>query len=88
MCDAYEILVSIKSLGLVSSMKIFYFDFRSENEIKRLTQGGISKELINSAVASFILQTIVNHGEPADRLCNKVGRIIHFNNKQSFMKLF
>ena len=50
--------------------------YNSENEIKRLTQGGISKELINSAIASFILQTIVKHGEPADRLCNKVNHSI------------
>ena len=46
--------------------------YKSENEMQRLTQGGVSKDVIDSAVTSFILQAIVQHGEPAERLCNKV----------------
>ena len=46
--------------------------YRSDNEMKRLTQGGVSADVIDAAVTSFILQTIVQHGEAAERLCNKV----------------
>ena len=46
--------------------------YRSDNEIQRLTQGGVSGDVIDAAVTSFILQTIVQHGEAAERLCNKV----------------
>ena len=37
----------------------------------RLTQGGITRHVINSAMASYVLETIVQHGDPADVLCNK-----------------
>ena len=37
----------------------------------RLAQGGINDDVINAAVASFVLETIVQHGPPADVLCNK-----------------
>ena len=40
-------------------------------EMHRLNQGGITRQVINGAMASFILETIVQHGEPADILCNK-----------------
>lgn len=46
--------------------------YRSDNEIQRLTQGGVSGDVIDAAVTSFILQTIVQHGAAAERLCNKV----------------
>ena len=42
-----------------------------EKEMHRLLQGGITHQVINGAMASFILETIVQHGEPADILCNK-----------------
>ena len=42
-----------------------------EEEIHRLIQGGITRQVINDAMASFILETIVQHGEPAEILCNK-----------------
>ena len=45
--------------------------YKSENELHRLVQGGITDEVIDAAFTSFILQTIVHHGPPADILCNK-----------------
>lgn len=40
-------------------------------EVKRLEEAGITGEVLDSAVGSFILELIVRHGKPAPRLCNK-----------------
>ena len=45
--------------------------YASENEKARLSQGGVTNDVIDSAVTSFVLQSIVQHGPAADRLCNK-----------------
>jgi len=45
--------------------------FRSEKEKDRLIQGGIDDKVIDAAMSSFILETIAQHGEPAEVLCNK-----------------
>merc|ERR1711874_159892 len=44
---------------------------RSDRERHRLLQGGVTNKVIDAAVSSFILEAIVQHGEPAQRLCNK-----------------
>lgn len=44
---------------------------KSPKESVRLAEAGISSEVMDSAVASFIMEIIVKHGEPAPRLCNK-----------------
>ena len=44
---------------------------RSPRESKRLQEAGLSEEVIDSALAAFILEVIAKHGEPAPRLCNK-----------------
>ncbi len=44
---------------------------RSQRESKRLQEAGLSDEVIDSALAAFILEVIAKHGEPAPRLCNK-----------------
>jgi protein-tyrosine sulfotransferase len=44
---------------------------RSQRESTRLQEAGISDEVIDSALAAFILEVIAKHGEPAPRLCNK-----------------
>lgn len=44
---------------------------RSPRESKRLQEAGLSDEVIDSALAAFILEVIAKHGEPAPRLCNK-----------------
>lgn len=44
---------------------------KSEKESVRLQEAGISKEVMNSAIAQFCLEIIAKHGEPAPRLCNK-----------------
>jgi len=44
---------------------------RSEKESKRLIEAGLTDDVLNSAIASFILEVIAKHAEPAPRLCNK-----------------
>lgn len=44
---------------------------KSEKENLRLTEAGISKDVIDSAIAAFCLEIIARHAEPAPRLCNK-----------------
>lgn len=44
---------------------------KSEKESMRLEQAGISKTVLDSAIAAFTLEIIAKHGEPASRLCNK-----------------
>ncbi|KAI0235609.1 Protein-tyrosine sulfotransferase 2 [Lamellibrachia satsuma] len=44
---------------------------KSPKESKRLEEAGLSNEVIDSAIAAFILEVIAKHGEPAPRLCNK-----------------
>lgn len=44
---------------------------KSERESVRLEEAGISKEVMDSAIAAFCLEVIARHGEPAPRLCNK-----------------
>ncbi|OQR76865.1 protein-tyrosine sulfotransferase-like [Tropilaelaps mercedesae] len=44
---------------------------KNPTEMNRLLEGGITNEVIDRAVSSFILEVIVRHGEPAPRLCNK-----------------
>merc|ERR1712142_246681 len=45
--------------------------YKSENEMHRLAQGGITDDVIDAAISSFVMETIVQHGDPADVLCNK-----------------
>ena len=45
--------------------------YRSAREKRLLDEAGVSEEVINSAVSEFILEIIVKHGKPAERLCNK-----------------
>lgn len=45
--------------------------FGSTNEKQRLAQGGITADVIDAAVTAFIMESIVQHGEAADNLCNK-----------------
>lgn len=40
-------------------------------ESKRLEEAGITAQVLDSAIGSFILEIIVRHGKPAPRLCNK-----------------
>lgn len=44
---------------------------RSPKESMRLEQAGVSKRVLDNAVAAFCLEVIARHGEPAPRLCNK-----------------
>lgn len=40
-------------------------------ESQRLSEAGITSDVLDSAVAEFMLEIIVKHGRPAKRLCNK-----------------
>ncbi|XP_047001331.1 protein-tyrosine sulfotransferase-like [Schistocerca americana] len=44
---------------------------KSQKESVRLEEAGLSKEVLDSAIAAFCLEVIARHGEPAPRLCNK-----------------
>ena len=40
-------------------------------ESRRLKEAGITSDVLDSAVAAFILEIIAKHGPPSKRLCNK-----------------
>lgn len=44
---------------------------RSAKESMRLQEAGVTDEVLDEAIASFILDIVVHHGQPASRLCNK-----------------
>ncbi|XP_038215453.1 protein-tyrosine sulfotransferase isoform X2 [Zerene cesonia] len=44
---------------------------KSQKESMRLEQAGVSKNVIDNAIAAFCLEVIVRHGDYAPRLCNK-----------------
>ncbi|KAF4519766.1 hypothetical protein B566_EDAN010360 [Ephemera danica] len=44
---------------------------RSQKESLRLEEAGLSKAVLDSAIAAFCLEIIARHGDPAPRLCNK-----------------
>ncbi|KAK4875807.1 hypothetical protein RN001_012229 [Aquatica leii] len=52
-------------------LQLRYHWLKSEKESLRLEQAGITKEVLDSAIAAFTLEIIARHGEPAPRLCNK-----------------
>jgi len=45
--------------------------YRSEKESKRLDEAGVTRNVVDSAVAEFLLEIMTKHGKPAERLCNK-----------------
>lgn len=40
-------------------------------ESRRLQEAGVTSDVLDSAVAAFILEIIAKHGPPSTRLCNK-----------------
>ena len=44
---------------------------KSETERRRLSEAGITNDVIDHALKAFILEVIARHGEAAPRLCNK-----------------
>ncbi|XP_021939354.1 protein-tyrosine sulfotransferase-like [Zootermopsis nevadensis] len=44
---------------------------RSQKESFRLEEAGLSKDVLDSAIAAFCLEVIARHGDPAPRLCNE-----------------
>ena len=45
---------------------------KAVNDTVMLEEAGVDTDIMNSAMASFILDIIVQHGEPSPILCNKV----------------
>jgi len=44
---------------------------KSSKESLRLEEAGLTGDVLDSALSSFILEVVAKHGEPAARLCNK-----------------
>ena len=44
---------------------------KSTKESMRLEEAGLTGDVLDSALSSFILEVVAKHGEPAQRLCNK-----------------
>lgn len=51
----------------------------ARKERERLEHAGMTDEIIDSAVSSFILEIMVKHGKPAPRLCNKDPFVLRFS---------
>lgn len=51
----------------------------SKKESERLRSAGITDEIIDSAIGSFILEVVVKHGKPADHLCNKDPLVLRYS---------
>jgi protein-tyrosine sulfotransferase len=49
-------------------------------EVERLKNAGITDEVIDSAISSFMLEVIVRHGKPAPHLCNKDPLVLRYSN--------
>lgn len=45
--------------------------YKSQKEAMRLEEAGLTSDVINDAIAAFILEVIAKHGKAAPRLCNK-----------------
>jgi len=44
---------------------------KSQKESLRLQEAGLTGDVLDSAISSFILEVVAKHAEPAKRLCNK-----------------
>jgi len=44
---------------------------KSQKESLRLEEAGLTGDVLDSAISSFILEVVARHAEPAPRLCNK-----------------
>lgn len=44
---------------------------KSQKESLRLEEAGLTHDVLDSAISSFILEVVARHAEPAPRLCNK-----------------
>lgn len=51
----------------------------SKKENERLQNAGMTDEIIDSAVGSFILEVIVKHGKTAKNLCNKDPLVLRYS---------
>ncbi len=44
---------------------------KSQKESMRLEEAGLTGDVLDAALSSFILEVVARHGEPSERLCNK-----------------
>ena len=52
---------------------------KSQKESLRLEEAGLTGDVLDSAISSFILEVVARHAEPAPRLCNKVSFLLSQN---------
>ena len=74
---------------IINFKEIYYFPQRilglrsqwinNAKEIERLKQAGITDEILDSAISSFMLEVIVRHGKPAPNLCNKDPLVLRYS---------
>lgn len=53
--------------------------FTNQKESERLRNAGISDEIVDSAISSFMLEVMIRHGKPAPRLCNKDPLLLRYS---------
>jgi protein-tyrosine sulfotransferase len=54
--------------------------YGSQREKDRLANAGISEDVLDEAIRSFVLEIIVRHGKPADHFCNKDPLVLRYTN--------
>lgn len=55
----------------IDMLKLRYEWTTFEQLTKRNTAAGVTRDIINKAVAAFLLEVTARHGEPADMICTK-----------------
>ena len=80
MLDAHPLIRCGEETRLIP--RILFFTQNSNMpavNAQKLEQTGVSQDLIDSAVSSFMLEIIVRHGKPAQNLCNKDPFVLKFS---------
>jgi protein-tyrosine sulfotransferase len=54
--------------------------YGNQREKDRLANAGISENVLDEAIRSFVLEIIVRHGKPADFFCNKDPLVLRYTN--------
>ena len=55
----------------IDVLKLRYEWINFDHLAKRNAAAGVTREIINNAVAAFILEVVARHGDPADLICSK-----------------
>ena len=72
MLDAHDYVSCREETRVVQRLLQMRSDWmESQQESLRLEEAGITGDVLDSAISSFILEVMAHHAEPAHRLCNK-----------------